>query len=196
MTAKPIEGRTWTGRATNNTVAANSLVLEETSRDDEAINVWVAAPDDGPSVQLTAAQARELSRDLVKRADRIDPPKRRRWVDTPRTPEAILAAFLSDANKATEEVWEDPPSEIDVSWMRSMAVVDNFTLVVLLTELMAAAPHRAQVVARVLYDAWEDGGSIHEWIWEWHEKHSKGQPIGLDPALVLELEVERPEEYR
>lgn len=190
MTAKTIEGRTWP------LANGHKLTVEEATPGDTAVQLWAATPEEQPGVFLTAEQARALSRDLVKRADRIDPPKRRRWVDTPSTPEAILAAFLSDAKKATEQVWEDPPTEIDVSWMRSMAVVDNFTLVVLLTELMAAAPHRAQVVAQVLYDAWEDGGSIHEWIWDWHAKHAKGEPIGLDPALVLELEVERPEEFR
>jgi hypothetical protein len=133
---------------------------------------------------------------LVKRADKLDPPKRPRWTDTPPSPEGLLAAFLSDAKTATERAFEDPPSELDMTWIRVTHMVDTFAVVALLSELITIAPKRARALAELLHSAFEDGESVPEFIWDWHQKHAKGEPIGFDPALVLELEVERPEEFR
>lgn len=54
-TDSTVPGRTWTDGA-----SGRSLVFEETSRGDLYVEAWVADPDDGRSVLLTATQIREL----------------------------------------------------------------------------------------------------------------------------------------
>lgn len=50
----------------------NGLVVEHTERGDGYVELWVAAPTDGPSVRIAAEQCRTLAADLVRRADLID----------------------------------------------------------------------------------------------------------------------------
>lgn len=60
------EGRTWRG------LGRTSLVVEVVESNDECIQLWIADPDDGPSVEISPAEAREVAADLIARADLIE----------------------------------------------------------------------------------------------------------------------------
>jgi hypothetical protein len=179
---KQFEARTWKGQR-----GETSLVLEETTADSDTANVWVARDGDGPSALLAPAQMRQLASELVRRADLIDPPERN-WTDVPRTPSAIISDFLGSGKAATEHVWgegDETPAEMS---MRIAHIVSAFTVVALLAELAVVSPARAAAISELLADAWDDGGTVHELIWEWHEAHAAGKPVGFEPEQVLELE--------
>lgn len=175
---KKFEARTWK-------CGENSLVLEKTSAGDETALMWIGAPDDGPGVLPTPQQMRELAHALAKRADLLDPPDKR-WKDLPRTPGQVVHDFLASGKWATQRVWDEsePPM---LTYSRHAHIVDCFTVVVLMTELEKAAPDRAKVIAERLGDAYDDGGVIHELLWEWSEDREQGKPIGFDPPATLPL---------
>lgn len=175
------EGRTWASRRGN-----SNLVLEPTSEGDEDAALWIGAPSDGPSVLLTPKHMRELAATLVRRADKLDPPDRP-WKDVPRTPGEILDSFLSSARSASENTLADDESP-GMTYARIMMVVDGFTVAALMAELDQLAPDRAAMVAKQLGEAYFDGGSVDEWLWEWAEKRAKGEPIGFDPPATLPLD--------
>jgi len=162
------------------------LGLEPTAKDDPDIVLRLGVD----ASVITAKQARELAAELARRADRIDPPVRR-WTDVPRTPTSIIGDFLSSGKSATEHVWGDKGESVLESAMRSAHVVSAFTVVALMAELEVVAPARAAALAELLADAWDDGGSVHELIWEWHHDHTTGKQVGFEPEQVLELEVTR-----
>ncbi|GAB2964151.1 hypothetical protein [Saccharothrix stipae] len=173
------EARTWK-------CAKNSFVLEEIGTGDKSVMAWIGAPYDGPGVDLTPKQARELSRALVRRADFLDPPERK-WRDVSRTPGEVIASNLATGVAASEHVWDDsePPM---MTYARSMMVVDSFTVAALMAELEQVAPDRAKVVAERLGDAYEDGETACELLWQWQKDREQGKPIGFDPPASLPLE--------
>jgi DNA-binding CsgD family transcriptional regulator len=63
----PVLPRSWHG------LNDNTLVIEVTNANDAVVNLWVAAPNDGPSVLLSADQARAVGADLIRRGDLIKP---------------------------------------------------------------------------------------------------------------------------
>lgn len=174
------EPRTWKSARGD-----TSLVLEETAVGDTEANLWVAAPDDGPSALLAPKHMRELAATLVRRADKIDPPDKR-WEDVPRTPGQVIESFLSSAKTASERTLAEDESP-GMTHARIMTVIDGFTVVALMAELEQVAPDRAAMVAEQLGEAYFDGGSVDEWLWEWTENRAKGKPIGFDPPATLPL---------
>lgn len=63
----PVAPRSWKGQG------ACSLVIEVTNAGDREVNLWIADPSDGPSVLLSAEQARAIGADLIRRGDLIGP---------------------------------------------------------------------------------------------------------------------------
>lgn len=61
----PEPERSWRG------TGANTLVLEGTNGNDGEVNLWIAAPHDGPGVGLTGDQCREIGQSLIRRAHLI-----------------------------------------------------------------------------------------------------------------------------
>jgi len=179
---KRFDARTWQGAR-----GTTSLVLEETTADSEAANLWVARDGDGPSVLLSPAQMRQLASELARRADVIDPPKRN-WTDAPNTPAAIIGDFLHSGKAATEHIFGTGGETPAESSMRIAHLCTAFAVVAVMAELAAAAPTRAAAISKLLGDAWDSGDTVHELIWEWHEAHAAGKPVGFEPEQVLELE--------
>ncbi|ACU39378.1 hypothetical protein Amir_5560 [Actinosynnema mirum DSM 43827] len=187
-TPEMFEGKTWPSTSTGHT-----LNIEPTEKTDTAVDLRLGAQGDGPSIRLTPQQARELARTLVRRADLLDPPDRR-WADVPRTPGEIIQASLLTGNAMAERVWDDSEPPI-MTYVRNLAVVDSFTIVALMAELAAVAPERAAKVAELLGDAYDDGSTVHEQLWEWARDRASGLPIGFDPPATLPL-ADTPAEHR
>lgn len=174
------EGRTW-----KSSPGANNLVLEPTSDADKNVALWIGTPNDGPGVLLAPKYMRELSAALLRRADKIDPPDRR-WEDVPRTPGEIIESFLSSAKSASERTIAEDESP-GMTYARIMMTIDGFTVTALMAELEQVAPDRAAMVAEQLGEAYFDGGSVDEWLYEWTEARAQGKPIGFDPPATLPL---------
>lgn len=181
---KKFDARTW------NTSERTAFVLEETKPGDSAIHAWIARDGDGPSTPLTAQEAREVSAELAHRADLLDPPKRPPLAEVPATPTAIIADYLRVAKTHMDKVF-DVNVDTKTSYHRTMMIVDSFAVVALMAELEHIAPEHAARVAERLADAWEDGGSVHEFLWEWNEKHQQGKPVGFNPPATLDLDLNR-----
>lgn len=177
---RTFEGRTW-----KSSRGDSNLVLEPTRDGDQDVTLWVGMPNDGPGVVLSAKHMRQLATELVRRADKLDPAERR-WEDVPRTPGEVIESFLSSAKTASERTLADDESP-GMTYARIMMAVDGFTVVALMAELEQIAPDRAAMVAEQLGEAYFDGGSVDEWLWEWHEDRAQGKPIGFDPPATLPL---------
>ncbi|MBP2331270.1 hypothetical protein JOF56_011655 [Kibdelosporangium banguiense] len=185
MSTKPkqYDGRTW-----KNTDGDNSFVMEPTRANDKGIVVWIAAPSDGPGTLLDPQQMREAAAELAHRADLLDPPQREPIGDVPATPGAIIRDFLAFSKKHCDRVFDAKDEEFR---HRTNHIINGFTIVALMAELERLAPTHAAQVAEYLAEAWDDGGSVHEWLWEWNENHKAGKPVGFDPPASLDLEVSR-----
>lgn len=59
-------------------------------------------------------------------------------------------------------------------------LVNQYGIVFLLRELAEADPERADAAAKRLWNAWEDGASVAEGLWEWVHGY------GIDPVQVSE----------
>ena len=65
--------------------------------------------------------------------------------------------------------------------MTMAGAVQSYTIVHLLRTLQEIAPDKADEVAKDVWNAWEDGGAIGEWLYEWLTEY------GIDPAAVADI---------
>ncbi|GLW91814.1 hypothetical protein Aglo03_26300 [Actinokineospora globicatena] len=136
------------------------------------------------NINLDAEYMRKLAAQLLQRADIIDLPKPRPWTETPSTPAAIISEYLRYAN-ANAGHWDsnsDPEQRHRVSHL-----INGFTIVALMAELVQQAPARAAEVAQTLADCWDDGGSVHEFLHQWKHEHAAGHDVGFAPPITLAL---------
>lgn len=166
------------------------LGLMETRPGDERIHISLDHEDaETITWSASAQEARQVAAALVQRADLIDPPSRRKLGEVPGTPSAIITEELRVAGLLSEHVFEtlsDPDGH-----HRIARLTDGFAIVALMAALEQVAPQRAADVAEQLADCWIDGGSVHEFLWEWREAHAAGRPVGFNPPATLPLAVTR-----
>lgn len=67
-----IPGKTWLNARQTGSAAAQALIVEPTDESERFVGLWVAVDADGPALQLTPAQCRDVARSLTQRADLID----------------------------------------------------------------------------------------------------------------------------
>jgi hypothetical protein len=167
----------------------NDVTLMAAVKGDFAL--WMAirpnGGEGGEAVELEPGQARSIAYGLLRRADLIDPAPRRPPGDVPATPTAIIAEFLRQTREVSKRILAVDPEHQHL--IRHLC--DEFAVIALMAELEQVAPDRAAAVAARLADAWEDGGSIDEFLFEWREAHAAGRPVGFDPPAILELDVRR-----
>ena len=108
--------------------------------------------EDGP------VDARALARTMAVSAQR-------RW-------NRNLSRYFAGQDEATRRLFTESVS----------AMCAEFAMIHLLMALMDENPVRADELATQIRDAWDDGGSIGEWLWE-HE-----QALGIDADAVNRLE--------
>lgn len=92
-----------------------------------------------------------------------------------------VQAFLSslEARALAPEVEAGAPREVVTAYAdASTRMTDQFSAAFLLRSLHEVAPESADLVARQLWWAWQDGGSVHEWLHEWMVG------LGVDPVAV------------
>lgn len=154
-------------------------------------NIWLAVgaedPSDGVAVGLEPGQARSIAYGLLRRAELIDAAPRPKTRAVPATPTAIITEFLRQTREVSNRILNVDPEHKHL--IRHLC--DEFAVIALMAELEQIAPERATKVAERLADAWEDGGSIDEFLFEWREAHAAGRPVGFNPPPVLPLDVRR-----
>jgi hypothetical protein len=154
-------------------------------------NIWLAVgaedPNDGVAVGLEPGQARSVAYGLLRRANLIDPAPQPKTREVPATPTAIITEFLRQTREVSKRILDVDPEHQHL--IRHLC--DEFAVIALMAELEQIAPERAAKIAARLADAWEDGGSIDEFLFEWREAHAAGRPVGFNPPPVLPLDVRR-----
>ena len=90
----------------------------------------------------------------------------------------VLAPYPSTGDATAKGLARYLAKQAQVSWSRGMngpatlspaevaRMVSEYAAAHALTALEDASPAFADVIATQIHDAWEDGGSIGEWIWE------------------------------
>lgn len=57
-------------------------------------------------------------------------------------------------------------------WRRAIiALIDAYAQAFLLRKLIEVAPDKADGIARDLHGDIDDGGSVHEWVWQWADEY-------------------------
>jgi hypothetical protein len=141
----------------------------------------------GEAVELEPGQARSIAYGLLRRAELIDPAPRPKTREVPATPTAIITEFLRQTRDVSNRILNVEPEHKHL--IRHLC--DEFAVIALMAELEQIAPERAAKLAARLADAWEDGDSIDEFLFEWREAHAAGRPVGFNPPPVLPLDVRR-----
>jgi len=100
---------------------------------------------------------------------------------------ALIRHLLLSAEEISRKARESipPPGEslLD-SVMLSGLFVNTWSTMFLLRVIRAELPGQADDVARQLWDLWEDGGTMHELIWDYKQQE------GIDPAARIEFDAE------
>jgi hypothetical protein len=167
----------------------NDVTLMAAVKGDFAL--WLAISpnggEGGEAVELESGQARSIAYSLLRRADLIDPAPKPKIREVPATPTAIITEFLRQTREVSKRILAVDPEHQHL--IRQMC--DQFAVIALMAELEQIAPERAAKISARLADAWEDGGSIDEFLFEWREAHAAGRPVGFNPPPVLPLDVRR-----
>lgn len=167
----------------------NDVTLMAAVKGDFAL--WLAigpnGGEGGEAVELEPGQARSIAYGLLRRANLIDPAPQPKNRDVPASPIAIITEFLRQTREVSKRILAVDPEHKHL--IRHLC--DEFAVIALMAELEQIAPERAAKIAERLADAWEDGGSIDEFLFEWREAHAAGRPVGFNPPPVLPLDVRR-----
>lgn len=89
--------------------------------------------------------------------------------------------YARDAAEGPGGAEKDSPAAKQAAELHHLTLVNainEFAIVRLLRALVEHAPEQADVVAKDLWSAWEDGGATGEWIWEWLTEY------GIDPEAI------------
>ncbi len=85
---------------------------------------------------------------------------------------SMVRSGLHYANKVDELVGRDDDHGRALFVLSIKVLVGEYGIASLLRAFRAAAPEAADAAARDLYNAWEAGDAVHEWLHEWAEEYA------------------------